>query len=61
MNNDSKMEDKTECGGKNSDTEDMIEPNINGVKIDWNVMEFLNQALQEHQVKASMSNIEEKE
>ena len=39
----------------------MAEPHINGVKIDWNDMIFLNQALKEHQIQAAQKNISDKE
>ena len=45
----------------NSDIEEMIESHIQGVKIDWNGMIFLNQALNEHQILVSKKEISDRE
>lgn len=50
-----KMENETETETieEDSDMEDMVEPHINGVKIDWNDMIILNQVLKEYRIQAS--------
>ena len=62
QNEDTKMEEDVDNEEEeDSDTADMTEPNINGVKIDLKDLDQLNQALKEHQVRAEMENINEKE